>query len=1070
MISGRLTKPSNLRARSGSGRAARRWTAVALAAAVTASGAVLLGGAGPAASAAALSTFTKTGTDVTNNSTADSTDPSHPGAGKPGDTVNWVLHYANQTGSAANVSVTDQITGGQTYTGGSLKVPPGWTGGVSGSTLTASGPAQSPTTSVASASFAPTTPFTTQGGDGYSASGFGGNVYNVFHHNHSDHTVFCATLQNAVCPGWPAQSTWVSTVAGTPVGQVPAGVPSDLGAWTTAQVNGSFINQTTGRLYWPISSIAQDANHNFIFGTQCLDLTTATSCGFTQIGTTKVVAQYAFGGDGIPAADGNRYYLDNNGFMDCITPNGTFCGSTDIAGGPIGSAGGQEVGTYGRYVYVSYIDPGTGTAASQSDFLACYDTSTHALCPGFPKKVGAAENNNGAGASEILPVVSSTGTFLGACAVFNNVCLKPDGTQISNPWSQIRYGYIPSVVGFSTGVLIGTKYYTPNGPDSTNNLTTGVDACYDFSRPLVGGKVQPCANFTPPHNLRGYTVRALANLPGCMVGSGDGAQITLFSAVDGGPCTGAADTVSATPQDWYCDGQSTHATTWDTLTLVGLTPGSYTSATLTLLDKNGAAVPGWTGRPIASGATSIDLSSIPVSGTTTSLTAVVALMGVTGSVNNAHLQLSWKGDPIQVCYSTVLPQVPCVDGAATASVSNTATAITTGSSTTDSPGGVSTGPATFTVTDATKACGLIFTKTAAQQRAAPGDQIDYTITVKNPTASTVTGATFTDNLGGVLDDATYNNDANAIPIGKAVTTTVANNLVLTWTGDLPPGTSTSITYSVTVNNPDTGDKQLANTVVSPNPSNCKSGSTDPACSVTVPVQVRGLHVVKSSTATSVKPGDKVPYTITITNTGNVDYTAAQPASFSDTLTSVPADASYDNDASDGGVGTVTYTEPTISWVGPLAGGAMATITYSVTVNDPYSGNGKLDNVVVTPPGEGGNCDTGSTDPACAVHVPVVPTPPVTTPPVTTPPVTTPPVTTPPVTTPPVTTPPVTTHSTTPVPTHSKPTTPTLPPTFREGTSLAWTGAPMLTLFALAGLLLGAGALMLLSGRTHRRTH
>ncbi len=664
--------PSRRRARGRMRGTARRWTAAALAAALAASGAVLLGSTGTAAAAAPLSTFTKTGTDATSNSTADSTNPGNPGTGKPGDTVNWVLHYANQSGSPATASVTDQIADGQTYTSGSLKTPPGWTGAVNGTTLTASGPAQAPTTSVASANFAPTTPFTTQGGDGYSATGYGGNVYDVFHHNHSDQVVFCATLQNAVCPGWPAQSTWVSTVAGTPAGQAPSGVPSDLGAWTTAQVNGSFINASTGRLYWPISTVAQDANHSYTFGMQCLDLTTITSCGFTQIGTTKVVALYAFGGDGVAAADGNHYYFDNNGFMDCVKMDGTSCGSTDIAGGPVGSTGGAEVGTYGRYVYVSYINP--GPAANQSDFLACFDTVTHALCsPNFPRKVGAAENNNGAAASEVLPVVDASGTLLGACAVFNSACYGTDGLPIPNPWSQIRYGYLPNVVGFGTGVLIGTKYYTPNGPDGTNTLKNDVDSCYDFALPLVNGKVQPCANFTPPLNLRGYTVRALANLPGCMVGSGDGAQITLFSAVDGGPCTGAADTVSATPQDWYCDGQSTHATTWDKLTLVGLTPGTYQSATITLDDKNGAPVPGWVNKPIAAGATSIDLSSIPVSGTTTSLTAVVTLMGVTGTVNNAHMQLSWKGDPIQVCYSTVLPQVPCVDGAATGSVSNTAT-------------------------------------------------------------------------------------------------------------------------------------------------------------------------------------------------------------------------------------------------------------------------------------------------------------------------------------------------------------------------------------------------------------
>ena len=38
---------------------------------------------------------------------------------------------------------------------------------------------------------------------------------------------------------------------------------------------------------------------------------------------------------------------------------------------------------------------------------------------------------------------------------------------------------------------------------------------------------------------------------------------------------------------------------------------------------------------------------------------------------------------------------------------------------------------------------------------------------------------------------------------------------LSWTGDLTPGEVVTITYSVTVNNPDTGNQILASTVTSP---------------------------------------------------------------------------------------------------------------------------------------------------------------------------------------------------------------------------------------------------------------
>ena len=48
---------------------------------------------------------------------------------------------------------------------------------------------------------------------------------------------------------------------------------------------------------------------------------------------------------------------------------------------------------------------------------------------------------------------------------------------------------------------------------------------------------------------------------------------------------------------------------------------------------------------------------------------------------------------------------------------------------------------------------------------------------------------------------------------------------LTWTGNLAPGETATITFSVTVTNPDTGDKILTSTITSTTAgSNCASGS------------------------------------------------------------------------------------------------------------------------------------------------------------------------------------------------------------------------------------------------------
>ncbi len=120
--------------------------------------------------------------------------------------------------------------------------------------------------------------------------------------------------------------------------------------------------------------------------------------------------------------------------------------------------------------------------------------------------------------------------------------------------------------------------------------------------------------------------------------------------------------------------------------------------------------------------------------------------------------------------------------------------------------------------------------------------------------------------------------------------------------------------------------------------------------------------------TSANPGT---YTITVTNTGQVPYTATDAASFSDSLLNVLDDATYNNDVTaTSGTAVYTSSSQTLAWSGALALAQTVTITYSVLVNSPDLGDLQLDNTVVTP--NGGNCITGSNDPACTAQVTDVP--------------------------------------------------------------------------------------------------
>jgi len=172
----------------------------------------------------------------------------------------------------------------------------------------------------------------------------------------------------------------------------------------------------------------------------------------------------------------------------------------------------------------------------------------------------------------------------------------------------------------------------------------------------------------------------------------------------------------------------------------------------------------------------------------------------------------------------------------------------------------------------------------------------------------------------MLDDAAYNGNATAT--AGAVSYTAP---VLTWTGDLAPGASAVISYTITANNPDTGDKLVITTVASAAAgSSCPPGTTSSPCQLIVSVLTPALTIVKTATPANPVPGQRVTYTITVTDTGQTPYTAA---SLADPLGAVLDDAAYDSDAS-ATAGTVSYAGSAVSWTGGLAPGDTAVITYS----------------------------------------------------------------------------------------------------------------------------------------------
>ncbi|MER7762249.1 hypothetical protein [Streptomyces sp. NPDC097619] len=209
---------------------------------------------------------------------------------------------------------------------------------------------------------------------------------------------------------------------------------------------------------------------------------------------------------------------------------------------------------------------------------------------------------------------------------------------------------------------------------------------------------------------------------------------------------------------------------------------------------------------------------------------------------------------------------------------------------------------------------------------AEGDTVTYTVKVTN-TGTAVANGDFTDDLSGILDDATVVPGSITATSGDASITGTSLN----WTGVLEGGGTATITYQVKVNTPVAGNLSLANTVTATAPGG--SCATTGGCTVTIPVTAatRSLTVTKAATEdVFTAPGQTLHYTYKVTNTGTVPVSALA--------------------VTDNGPGTPVVTCP----VTTLAPGASTTCTATHTTTAADVQAGKVVNTATadgTTPGD-----------------------------------------------------------------------------------------------------------------------
>ncbi|WP_443080726.1 DUF7927 domain-containing protein, partial [Streptomyces sp. PTD5-9] len=175
---------------------------------------------------------------------------------------------------------------------------------------------------------------------------------------------------------------------------------------------------------------------------------------------------------------------------------------------------------------------------------------------------------------------------------------------------------------------------------------------------------------------------------------------------------------------------------------------------------------------------------------------------------------------------------------------------------------------------------------------------------------------------------------------------------------LEPGKSQSHEFSTVL------DKSVSGTFVN---TASATADTPPDSEVppTIPPDPAGIEVTNykvektadPASGQTVAPGDKVTYTIKVTQQGS----APADASFSDDLSKVLDDATYNDDVK-ASTGSAEVKDGVLTWNGTVPVGGEATITYSVTVK--AGGDAQLVNTVLSPGCEA--AEDGST-PSCTTH-------------------------------------------------------------------------------------------------------
>jgi hypothetical protein len=564
-----------------------------------------------------------------------------------GDSVTWTDSYLNTGATVAAGSATQTWDPKLvSYTAGSLKIPFGWTG------ATLANDAGAVTGVKASAEFVPAdgrvgvaTPIARPsvssistsiggGGDSFELLFYKNNVYSALHHTTLKVLCFNKTDGSSCGSFGPSRTLFSSDVTD---------------AW---------IDQSTGKGYFPA---IDQANNRKTVVLACLDFNTKSDCGITPVDTDGVTSSAAMVSQPWMYNGEIMFVYPRKATKELMVGCVTAATMAPCAGQPFSAGLPYAVGittAASRQTMVYWSSDGvtpyradgrvsytTNPDAASTLTLECFDSANHTACTGMNEA-------SWDGAHEPVLRSDAFGQLDGFCARPRTTgavsCFDLAGNPAPVPASfeawvpKTRISWNSALGGY--GLISDSRSYIPLSQTNPESVP-----CYDWRTETS------CDGFPylSPVSRKAYSLRRDPAAPACMWKMSDDGYLESFNANGGAPgCT----TTTATAKPMYCD-NAVHVTGWEAVRLNDLVGSAHSGFVLTLKDQTGAVIPGWGGRKFDASTSVVDISSIAYAGTSRAITADIAFSGLKASAFGAAtptVEISWKGDPLQVCAATTI--------------------------------------------------------------------------------------------------------------------------------------------------------------------------------------------------------------------------------------------------------------------------------------------------------------------------------------------------------------------------------------------------------------------------------